>query len=83
MSYPLSHTVVNKKKRKEEKKKNNENNLSRSVTNGKQYKYQNTLSYSSHSYIVVVSFIGGGNRSTWRKQLNFVVHKRFIIKCSW
>ena len=30
--------------------------------NGKQYKYQNTLSYSIHSYIVVVSFIGGGNK---------------------
>ena len=43
MSYPLSHTVVNKKK-----KKNNKNNLSRSVTKGKQYKHQNTLSHSSH-----------------------------------
>ena len=48
MSYPLSHTVVNKKKKKEEKKENNQNNLSRSVTNGKQYKHQNTLSYSCH-----------------------------------
>ena len=47
MSYPLSHTVVNKKKIKEKEKKNNKNNLSRSVTNGKQYKHQNTLSYSS------------------------------------
>ena len=51
MSYPLPHTVVNKtkkKKRKEKKrKKNNRNKLSRSVANGKQYKHQNTLSYSS------------------------------------
>ena len=46
-NYPLSHTVVNKKKIKEEKK-NNKNIISRSVTNGKQYKHQNTLSYSSH-----------------------------------
>ena len=45
MSYPLSHTVVNKKKGKE--KKNNRNKLSRSVANGKQYKHQHTLSYSS------------------------------------
>jgi hypothetical protein len=27
MSYPLSHTVVNKKKIKEKEKKNNKNNL--------------------------------------------------------
>ena len=48
MSYPLSHTVVNKKKkRKEKKKKNNRNKLSRSVANGKQYKHQHPLSYSS------------------------------------
>ena len=46
MSYALSHTVVNKKKIKGEKKEN-KNNRSRSVTNGKQYKHQNTLSYSS------------------------------------
>ena len=45
MSYPLSHTVVNKKKGKE--KKNNRNKLSRSVANGKQYKHQHTFSYSS------------------------------------
>ena len=48
MSYPMSPTVVNKTTTKEEEKKNNKNNLSRSVTNGKQYKHQNTLSYSSH-----------------------------------
>ena len=49
MSYPLSHTVVNKKKKKKGKeKKNNRNKLSRSVVNGKQYKHQHTFSYSSH-----------------------------------
>jgi hypothetical protein len=48
MSYPLSHTVVNKKKIKEKEKKNNKNNLSMSVTNSKQNKHKNTLSYSSH-----------------------------------
>jgi hypothetical protein len=38
MSYPLSHTVVNKKKKKKGKeKKNNRNKLSRSVANVKQY----------------------------------------------
>ena len=44
MSYPLSHTVVNKKKKKKKRKekKNNRNKLSRSVANGKQYKHQNT-----------------------------------------
>ena len=49
MSYPLSHTVANKKKKKEKKrkKKNNRNKLSRSVANGKQYKHQHPLSYSS------------------------------------
>ena len=49
MSYPLSHTVVNKKKKKKGKeKKNNRNKLSRSVANGKQYKHQHTLlSYGS------------------------------------
>lgn len=48
MSYPLSHTVVNKKKKKKGKeKKNNRNKLSRSVANGKQYKHQHTFSYSS------------------------------------
>ena len=48
MSYPLSHTVVNKKKKKKRKeKKNNRNKLSRSVANGKQYKHQHTFSYSS------------------------------------
>ena len=36
MSYSLSHTVVNKTTTKEEEKKNNKNNVSRSVTNGKQ-----------------------------------------------
>ena len=41
MSYPLSHTVVNKKKKKERRKKE------QSVANGKQYKHQHTLSYSS------------------------------------
>ena len=48
MSYPLSHTVVNKerKKRKETKKRTIEINF-RSVANGKQYKHHNTLSYSS------------------------------------
>ena len=43
MSYPLSHTVVNKKKIKEKEKKNNKNNLSMSVTNGKQNKHKNTF----------------------------------------
>jgi hypothetical protein len=48
MSYPLSHTVVNKQKKKKGKeKKINRNKLSMSVANGKQYKHQNTLSYSS------------------------------------
>jgi hypothetical protein len=42
MSYPLLHTVVNKTKNKI-----NRNKLSRSVANGKQLKYQNTLSNSS------------------------------------
>ena len=51
MSYPLSHTVVNKKKQEKKKKKNNRNKLSRSVANGKQYKHQNTLSYSSQSIV--------------------------------
>ena len=48
MSYPLSHTVVNKerKKRKEKKKRTIEINF-RSVANGKQYKHHHTLSYSS------------------------------------
>jgi hypothetical protein len=48
MSYPLSHTVVNKKKKKKGKeKKNNRNKLSRSVANGKQSEHQLTFSYSS------------------------------------
>ena len=48
MSYPLLHTIVQIKKKKDKKKeKNNRNKFSRSVANGKQYKYQNTLSYSS------------------------------------
>ena len=46
ISYPLSHTVVNKKKKKRKEKKNSINNLSRSIANGKQYKHQNTLSHS-------------------------------------
>ena len=46
MSYPLSHTAVSKKKEKSNKK--NINNPSRSVVKGKQYKHQNTFSYSSH-----------------------------------
>ena len=49
MSYPLSHTVVNKKKKKKRKeKKNNRNKLSRSVANGKQYK-----NISTHYHTVV------------------------------
>ena len=46
MSYPLLHTVVNKTKNKI-----NRNKLSRSVANGKQYKHQNTLSYSNQSIV--------------------------------
>ena len=42
MIYSLSHTVVKKKKKE---KKNNKNNLSRLVTNGKQYKHQNSSQF--------------------------------------
>ena len=49
MSYPLSHTVVNKnKKKKRKEEKNNRNKLSRSVTNGNQYKHQTCRSTRIH-----------------------------------
>jgi hypothetical protein len=49
MSYPLLHTVVNKTKNKI-----NRNKLSRSVANGKQLKYQNTLSNSSQFMVTSI-----------------------------